>query len=312
MAWVVGIDEAGYGPNLGPFVMTAVACRLPDGLTGPDLWQALAATVRRAADADDGRLLIDDSKLVHAHGLALLETGVLTALGCDCGLPLAGFLDRHFLSSHPELRREPWYTGQTPLPVAVELTACAELRQRWCGHAALTWVAPQGVVVCAERFNELTEQGNSKGAVLSHCLGELLRAALALPGDEPLACFIDKHGGRNFYGPMLQQILPDCWVLARQESMNRSCYEVRGAGRDLAVTFEPRADAAHLCVALASMVSKYVREVLMHEFNAFWLARVPGLKPTAGYPNDARRYYTAIQASVTALGISERAVWRVK
>src|SRR5947208_1634913 len=31
MPWVVGIDEAGYGPNLGPLVQAAVALRLPDG-----------------------------------------------------------------------------------------------------------------------------------------------------------------------------------------------------------------------------------------------------------------------------------------
>ena len=312
MAWVVGIDEAGYGPNLGPFVMTAVACRLPDGLTGPELWQTLAKTVRRAADPDDGRLLIDDSKLVHAHGLSALEFGVLTALGGAAATTLSAFLDGHFNSSHAELRRECWYGGQTGLPVEIELPTCAELRQRWRGHDTLAWAAPQGVVVCAERFNDLTEQGKSKGAVLSHCLGELLCAAVKAPGDEPMAVYIDKHGGRNFYGPMLQQILPDCFVLARQESMNCSTYEIRGAPRQLTVTFEPRADAAHICVARASMVSKYLREVLMQEFNAFWLARVPGLKPTAGYPNDARRYYKAIQPSMAELGVSERAVWRAK
>ena len=39
----------------------------------------------------------------------------------------------------------------------------------------------------------------------------------------------------------------------------------------------PRADTAAFCVALASMVCKYMREVLMVEFNRYWLDKVPGL-----------------------------------
>jgi len=55
------------------------------------------------------------------------------------------------------------------------------------------------------------------------------------------------------------------------------------------LTFQPRADQSYFCVALASMVSKYLRELLMGEFNRFWQEHVPGLRPTAGYPTDAAR-----------------------
>ena len=48
MPWVVGIDEAGYGPNLGPFVMTAVLLRVPDEREDADWWHELSSTVRRA------------------------------------------------------------------------------------------------------------------------------------------------------------------------------------------------------------------------------------------------------------------------
>ena len=66
MPWVVGIDEAGYGPNLGPLVQAAVALHLPDD--DPAGWDALKAVVRRSHEPADGRLLIDDSKKVYTGG----------------------------------------------------------------------------------------------------------------------------------------------------------------------------------------------------------------------------------------------------
>src|SRR5437879_3669799 len=82
MAWIIGIDEAGYGPNLGPLVMTAVACRVPDRAAGADLWQLLGSAVRSGREEDDGRLLVDDSKVVYStvRGLLGLERGVLATL----------------------------------------------------------------------------------------------------------------------------------------------------------------------------------------------------------------------------------------
>src|SRR5437762_3576896 len=89
MAWLVGIDEAGYGPNLGPLVMTAVALRLPDAAIECDAWQLLAAGVRRHGERDDGRLVVADSKLVYStsRGLAHLERTVLGALRCAALIP---------------------------------------------------------------------------------------------------------------------------------------------------------------------------------------------------------------------------------
>ncbi len=101
-------------------------------------------------------------------------------------------------------------------------------------------------------------------------------------------------------------------MLPLQEGMSASVYRVLGMGREMRLTFQPRADTAHFCTALASMVSKYVRERLMEEFNHFWRERTPGLKPTAGYPGDAKRFYDAIRPTAERLGIAEAALWRRK
>src|SRR5437660_12809319 len=123
MPWIVGIDEAGYGPNLGPFVMTSVACWLPEAPPALDLWQTLRPAVRRHHEPDDGRLLVEDSKLVYtpARGLRDLEANVLAALS---GWRSDGFgtVSTYVACVSPpaeaDLRREPWYAGTTALPVA--------------------------------------------------------------------------------------------------------------------------------------------------------------------------------------------------
>ncbi|HKB01346.1 MAG TPA: hypothetical protein VKD90_03960, partial [Gemmataceae bacterium] len=114
MPWRVGLDEAGYGPNLGPLVLSSTACHVPDGAPRC-LWKLLAAAVRKADHEADGRLLIDDSKKVNEGptGLAKLEAGVLAVLGAKT----AGWTnaldngDEESLSPLPPLRGE-WGRGE--------------------------------------------------------------------------------------------------------------------------------------------------------------------------------------------------------
>jgi ribonuclease HII len=314
MPSIIGIDEAGYGPNLGPFVMTAVAASSED-LSGADLWHVLRAAVRREGEPKDQRLLVADSKVVHANGnLHGLEVGVRSLLGpfpVEETLPLAHLLHGYCPDALRHLEGEAWYAGDTVLPLEVESTILLQSAASCvgaCSNGRLE-LHVRSVIVCTPRFNDLLDTHGSKGAVLGEALVELL-AWKPVAGDAHY--FIDKHGGRNHYAALLQHAVGDGMVVVEEEGSQRSRYRLLGLDRDVRFTFQPRADGAYFCVALASMVSKYLREVLMHEFNRFWCGQVPGLKPTAGYPGDAARYWKAIRPAAERLGLGEREVWRRK
>jgi hypothetical protein len=250
------------------------------------------------------------------HGL---EKAVLAALApCwkSTDHSLGAYLQWLAPAGTGDLRDEPWFSGAQVLPVVAEVEGCrstAARLQETCLDRGVLWARIHSVIVCPTRFNQWLDEWGSKGAVLGQGLTELVRWNRHLSDDEePLVFFVDKHGGRNCYAPLLQNAIPDGLVMAQQEGMARSIYRVTGTSRPTAFCFQPRADSEHFCVALASMVSKYLREVLMLEFNHFWQNHVPGLKPTAGYPSDAARFFEAIRPLLPGLGLAEGTIWRRK
>ncbi len=326
MAWLVGMDEAGYGPNLGPLVMTVVACQVPDDAGDACLWRLLRSGVRRHGARDDGRPVVADSKLVYSatRGLAQLEKTVLAVLGTNLSFLdddespycLESLLDHVSPEAFADLAEEAWFTGKSPLPMECSkstLEMARRLVQRACVRAGVAAeFYCRSVIVCTPRFNDLTDSCDSKGTVLRHGLVRLVRGCIEETAAEPMAFAIDKHGGRNYYAEMLGEAFPGARVRSCEEAMERSVYEVEGTNRPVRVTILPRADVGHFPVALASMVSKYLRESLMREFNAFWHGHQPGIKPTAGYPGDADRFFTEIRPAMAKLGLTERQVWRRK
>jgi hypothetical protein len=321
MTWIIGIDEAGYGPNLGPLVLSSAAVFLPDCADDRPLWRRFGSLTRRCGEPADDRLLVDDSKKVYqaVRGLARLELGVLTALGWGGTSPpadLAACLDLISPPARADLTAEVWFRGQAALPLAADakgLGASVDCFTEGCRTHRVAGVRLRSVVVPTPRFNDLLDRWDTKSAVLGHSLVELLADAARLPEPgQPLCVCADKQGGRNFYSPLLGAAFPGGSVVVVVEGAERSSYRIEGVGRSVEIDIRPRADDDHPCVALASMASKYLREALMREFNGFWQAHVPGLRPTAGYPVDAARFLDDIRPALERLGISERLIWRRK
>ncbi|MBX6311537.1 MAG: hypothetical protein IRY99_01230 [Isosphaeraceae bacterium] len=318
MRWV-GIDEAGYGPNLGPLVMTAVVAEGPADRP-PDVWGDLPATVARAGSRDD-RLWIDDSKRIYqaGKGLERLEAGCLAALAASGrALPttLGGLLAVLGAGSLREAELALWLDeGDDPIVPRPSAQALVDRTLALRPFEAGPWrlIAVRSLVVGPARFNATMGPSGSKAVAHFDTFARLLRWLWGLASDGGTTCIrADKHGGRHFYADPLSGAFPDARIDRGPEGPELSRYTIHDATRRLELRLQPRADAVDGLVALASMISKALRERWMEVFNTYWLARIPALKPTAGYPGDATRFRAAIEPACRALGLDPTLWWRAK
>jgi hypothetical protein len=318
MRWV-GIDEAGYGPNLGPLVMTAVVLEGPDHRP-PDVWGDLPLTVDRAWGASD-RLWIDDSKQVYKGGKGRdrLDAGLLATLaatGRDLPKSLGGLFQTVGAGTLEDVELSRWInSGDPKFPPIGSRTLCEwTLARRPLEGGAWRVVDVRSEVVGPRRFNDGLNATGSKALVHFSAFARLLKHLRATtPIDQNLAIRGDKHGGRHFYGDLLQAAFPDDQLVRGPEGPDLSRYDLIATnGQRLTLSLAPRADADDGAVALASIVSKALREQWMDAFNGYWKARITGLKPTAGYPVDAARFRQAIEADCEAQGLNLVDWWRLK
>lgn len=316
MAILIGIDEAGLGPNLGPYVVTATVWEVPGETDEIDLWKSFAQILTSSPGEGDSRLHIGDSKDVYqpSKGLAALERGVLAALGLlSHELPATDHELRCRLGvdheDHPT--KALWYAGDAaPLPTAHHRSEIQDIATRWKAVQEQTGIRLKSIrsrVLEPERFNRLIGEHQNKAAALSTISLQLLSHVVRGAGELPVFAWCDKHGGRNRYDPLLSACFDNAFVFRLHESAELSAYRLN----HLEVRFLPRAESK-LPVALASMVSKYVRELAMRRFNSFWVQRIPGLRPTAGYPTDARRFREEIAAEQRRLNIPNTQLWRCR
>ena len=309
----IGMDEAGLGPNLGPLLISATSWKLPEDPRKFCLWSALESVLTSTPEKNDERLHVADSKEVYtpSKGLRSLEKSVLAFLS------LTGHEADRFHSLwksltcelYPQENLPPWFHEndlELPLMNSPEDIMESAGRLREClDRNEIQLSAIQSDLVIAERFNQLLTELGNKGAALSTLSLSMLRKLW----DTNSATFVvaDKHGGRNRYDEYLSGILEDEMIFRIQESKEKSIYRINSSE----IRFQMKAES-HLPVALASMVSKYLRELSMDLFNSYWKQFEPDLKPTKGYPQDARRFRKDIQEIQKNQGIADNILWRAK
>jgi hypothetical protein len=385
MGIVIGMDEAGYGPNLGPLVLTATVWEVPGRWPHrTDFWQVFADIAERkavAADAEDGdaapgvrkranrgvahslrrkksasrtddaavavadcdesptaddavlpvavsdRLHIADSKEVYspAIGLGALERSVLATFGIASEVPRAlnelldGLMGPDSAADDGDetvggqcggRARDLWHSDDVdlPLPVSEQGHLAASAAEKWrtiCEATGVRLRAIQSDVVSPRRWNRENRRTENKATSLSRLHLQLLRRVWNPDDAGPTVVIADKHGGRNYYGDLLVDCLDGRMVVCRGESRGSSVYRIGPTE----IRFEAKAER-HFPVAVASMVSKYVRELTMELFNRFWRTHLPELKPTHGYPSDSHRFRRDVAEVQARLAITDDVLWR--
>lgn len=321
MAIIAGIDESGYGPVLGPLVTTIVAFSVPDEKIDHSLWELLKEAVSSDLKGRNQRIAVRDSKKLyrthHDLGLQPLEVGVLSFLESS-GLPITSFyqlLDGLSYRNIGGLSRYPWYAGKDyPLPLTtnrVVILNYADVLNHAFHKHDMRFFHASSCVVPVQEFNEQIQLFRNKSMVLFKACAGLVSRLWNL-ADGHIRLIVDKQGGRNTYTNLLKEQLSIADIRVLKEGSKISTYEIKTARKKMTISFVEKGEDMCMAVALASMFSKYIRELFMRLENQYWVQLLPGLKPTAGYYSDAQRFLAQIDEAKQREAIQDDILIRVK
>jgi ribonuclease HII len=291
-----GIDENGLGPRLGPLVVTGVVARARDE-------QALRVAESKPRRGLSARL--GDSKALVGHGDTALGEAWARAVAMRAGIPF-GSPDElvHALAIEPRealrLRCPDGHVdqcwgarGEQFVAEDKLVTAVAKDLDK-LEKAGVEVVRADLSVVCTERINDAVARGLSRFHVDLHAMERLALTFVRRHGEARVTC--GKVGGFDRYGPAFGPLAGHLHTVL-EEGRARSAYRVLGVGE---IAFVRDADASHLLVCMASLIGKWVRDLLMGRVVRYYRASDPELPIASGYHDPVTARFVKATALVRA------------
>ena len=303
---LAGIDEAGYGPRLGPLVVALSVFRSahPARLAHP-AHPAGEGWPRMKVFKGKGPVAVGDSKAIYSggDGLGALERTVFGFAASIAAPParVSEYVARYIYDGGAEALSRDWYRWTDPElprePQAGDISALGgEVRAALAAND-LEYLQTAVSLVDEVRYNDMLVVEENKSTLLFGRNAKLMRRLWEEFGHEGIYLTCDRHGGRKFYAGLLDVAFPRAQINILLETEDESAYRLSdGDGREMRVRFKVRAEEADGATALSSMWAKYTREIFMRIFNDYWVARA-GLRPTAGYWVDGERFLADLRAA---------------
>jgi ribonuclease HII len=302
----IGADENGLGPRLGPMIVTAVLA---------EATPAGHAVASRKARGKLGERLADSKALVSHGNIALGEAWTRALVERGHGRPEAARAPQtvtdlvHAVSADAaDVLRAPcpsgvegqcWSTGFESLSADAALVKTLHADLDKLSAKGLRVIGVRSKIVCTKRLNDALGEGRSRFSVDLHAMEELILGFRQQAGDEVHA-ICGKVGGFGSYGSAFGPLNGRLHSVLEQGRAS-SRYYFPGVGE---LAFVMDADDSDLLVSMASLVGKYLREVLMARIVGYYQDAGPDVPDASGYHDPV----TARLVEATALVRKQRGI----
>lgn len=267
----LGLDENGLGPRLGPLIVTAVCAELNEA-GAVRFARRLPQSIRK--DLNDSKALVSSHNYslaeAWARALSFRMTGIEPSCPNDVLAAISAESVRALQLLCPKSTRAQCWGTDTEQFISNE-----EQRIRIDRHLSkleqlgMNIRAVRSELVCTGKLNALKEQGIHRFSADLHAMEHLILTLGAEAGAK-VEAVCGKVGGigkyEPFFGPLAGRL-----HTAIEEGQARSSYYFPQLGT---IHFVRDADASDPFVMMASLVGKYLRELLMARISSFYADQV--------------------------------------